>query len=251
MTVLSNIWHMPVPDITDIQSDVPPALADLLRRMLTKDRDERIASMRLVAAELEAIRTGRPLKHSPSAQVATPSKFMLARRGTPSSLDTAHSSGQHDQQIRFCTAPDGVRIAYGQLGAGPLLIKAGNPLNHLEYDRQSPIWRHWWTGLAEHTTFVRYDERGCGLSDWNVADFSMDAWVGDLETVVDQFNTRRFALLGVSQGASVAITYAVRHPERVSHLILYGGYARGRFNRNPTPEQLEEARTLIHLIRVG
>ncbi len=219
--------------------------------MLTKDRDERIASMRLVAAELEAIRAGQPLKHNTPAQMATPSKFTLARSTTPGGFPAGQSTGRQDQQIRFCLAPDGVRIAYGQLGAGPLLIKAGNPLNHLEYDRQSPIWRHWWTALAEHYMFVRYDERGCGLSDWNVADFSMDAWVADLETVVNQFNAPRFALLGVSQGASVAIAYAVRHPERVSHLILYGGYARGRFNRNPTPEQLEEARTLIHLIRAG
>ncbi len=251
MTVLSNILHAPVPDITDVRSDVPPALANLLRRMLTRDREERIASMRLVAAELEAIRAGRPLKHHAPTSVVPPSNRMLARQSTPSSLAVLRSDNQRDREIRFCTAPDGVRIAYGQLGAGPLLIKAGNPLNHLEYDRQSPIWRHWWTALAEHYTFVRYDERGCGLSDWNVADFSMDAWVGDLETVIDQFDTQRFALLGVSQGASVAIAYAVRHPERVSHLILYGGYARGRFNRNPTPEQLEEARTLIHLIRVG
>jgi predicted ATPase/serine/threonine protein kinase/DNA-binding SARP family transcriptional activator/alpha-beta hydrolase superfamily lysophospholipase len=233
ISVLSNILHAPTPDITQARSDVPPPLADLLQRMLAKDREERIASMRMVAAELEAIRAGRPF-----------------RRSTPS-RSPARPDVRHEQQIRFCTAPDEVRIAYGQMGVGPLLIKAGNPLNHLEYDLQSPIWRHWWTGLAEHYTFVRYDERGCGLSDRNVADYSMDAWVGDLEAVVDQLNAPRFTLLGVSQGASVAIAYAVRHPERVSHLILYGGYSRGRFNRNPTPEQLEEARTLIHIIRVG
>jgi pimeloyl-ACP methyl ester carboxylesterase len=129
-----------------------------------------------------------------------------------------------------------------------IVDRTGNPLP-FEYDRQS---RSGGTGRdSEHYTFVRYDERGCGLSDWNVADFSLDAWVGDLEAVADQFGTQRFALMGVSQGASVAIAYALRHPERVSHLILYGGYARGRFNRNPTAEQLEEAQTLIHLIRAG
>ncbi|CAG0935836.1 serine/threonine-protein kinase PknK [Thermoflexales bacterium] len=251
MAVLSSILHSSTPDITQARSDVPPPLANLLQRMLAKDREQRPASMRQVAAELEAIRAGRPLEHNTPTQAATPPKFTLARPATPARSAVLRSNSQHDQQIRFCTAPDGVRIAYGQLGTGALLVKAGNPLNHLEYDRQSPIWRHWWTALAEHYTFVRYDERGCGLSDWNVADFSMDAWVGDLETVVDQFDRQRFALLGVSQGASVAIAYAVRHPERVSHLILFGGYARGRFNRNPTPEQLEEARILIHLIRVG
>jgi pimeloyl-ACP methyl ester carboxylesterase/DNA-binding CsgD family transcriptional regulator len=98
---------------------------------------------------------------------------------------------------------------------------------------------------------IRYDERGCGLSDWNAPDLSLESWVRDLESVVDVMGLRRFPLLGISQGGSIAITYAVRHPERVSHLVIYGAYARGRLKRNPTPLQVEEARTLINLIRVG
>lgn len=156
-----------------------------------------------------------------------------------------------EQSIRFCTTPDGVRLAYATLGSGSVLIKAGNPLTHLAYDRHSPVWRHWWEGLAQHHTFIRYDERGCGLSDWHVDEFSIDAWVSDLETVVNQTGAKRFALLGISQGASVAIAYTVRHPEQVSHLILYGGYMRGRFHRNTSPEHQAESRMLIDLIRHG
>ena len=91
-----------------------------------------------------------------------------------------------------------------------------NWLSHLEYDYQSPIWRHWWAGLAERFRLIRYDERGCGLSDWTVDELSLDAWVRDQETVVNALGLGRFALLGISQGGAVAIAYAARHPERVS-----------------------------------
>ncbi len=155
------------------------------------------------------------------------------------------------QTIRFCTSPDGVRLAYAIVGQGPVLVKAANWLSHLEYDWNSPVWRHWLTGLANNRSLVRYDERGCGLSDWNVADFSLDAWVLDLETVVDALGLERFPLLGISQGASIAITYAVRHPEKVSHLILYGGYLRGRNHRNLTPQQRQELDVMLQLIKIG
>jgi pimeloyl-ACP methyl ester carboxylesterase len=132
-----------------------------------------------------------------------------------------------------------------------VLVKAANWLSHLEYDWNSPVWRHWLTGLANNRSLVRYDERGCGLSDWNVADFSLDAWVLDLETVVDALGLERFPLLGISQGASIAITYAVRHPEKVTHLILYGGYLRGRNHRNLTPQQRQELDVMLQLIKIG
>jgi pimeloyl-ACP methyl ester carboxylesterase/DNA-binding CsgD family transcriptional regulator len=124
-------------------------------------------------------------------------------------------------------------------------------LSHLEFDWTSPVWRHWLLELARYHTLVRYDERGCGLSDWDVEDFSLDAWVQDLEMVVDALGLERFPLLGLSQGGPIAITYAVRHPEKVSHLILYGSYARGRFKRNLSPEQMEEVETLLKLMKVG
>src|SRR5258708_33488181 len=124
-----------------------------------------------------------------------------------------------DQQIRFGTSPDGVGIAYATVGKGPPLVKAANWLSHLEFDWDSPVWRHWLKELSRDHMLVRYDERGCGLSDWNVEEFSVDAWVRDLETVVDAVGVTRFPILGISQGGPVAISYAVRHPDRVSHLI--------------------------------
>ena len=156
-----------------------------------------------------------------------------------------------EQQIRFCTAPDGVRIAYATVGNGPPLVRASTYLTHLEYDWDSPVWSHWLTDLGAHYTLVRHDQRGCGLSDRNIDELSIDAWVRDLETVVDTLGLERFALLGPSQGAAVAIAYAVRHPKKISHLILYGGFARGRFKRNPSQEQLDEAYTMLNSMKVG
>jgi pimeloyl-ACP methyl ester carboxylesterase/DNA-binding winged helix-turn-helix (wHTH) protein len=154
------------------------------------------------------------------------------------------ASPQHD--IHFCTAPDGVRIAYATAGQGPPLVKAANWLNHLEYDWQSPIWSHLLHALAAEHRLIRYDERGNGLSDWEVDDISFDAFVSDLESVVEANSLKRFALLGISQGCAVSIAYAVRYPERVSHLILYGGFARGRNRRD-----VARADTLVALIRQG
>jgi pimeloyl-ACP methyl ester carboxylesterase/DNA-binding CsgD family transcriptional regulator len=156
-----------------------------------------------------------------------------------------------EQRIRFCSSADGVRIAYATTGTGPPLVKAATWLTHLEFDWQSPLWRHWLTELSRDHTFVRYDERGCGLSDWDVDDFSLDAWVHDLEAVVDTLGIERFPLLGVSQGAAVAIQYAVRHPERVSHLILYGPLSCGLLRGRLTPKKLELADTLIRLVEMG
>jgi pimeloyl-ACP methyl ester carboxylesterase/tRNA A-37 threonylcarbamoyl transferase component Bud32 len=155
-----------------------------------------------------------------------------------------------DQQIRFCRSTDGVRLAYAAVGHGPPLVKAANWLSHLEFDWNSPVWRPWLAELSRHHTLVRYDERGCGLSDWD-ADFSLEAWVQDLETVVDAHGLERFPLLGISQGGPIAITYAVRHPERVSHLILYGSYARGRRRWIQTEQELAEIDLMVEMVRVG
>ena len=151
------------------------------------------------------------------------------------------------QQIRFCTSHDGARIAYATSGSGPPLVKVANWLSHLEFDVTSPVWSSLLSEMSRAHTLIRYDERGCGLSDWNVDDLSFDAWVRDLETVVAASGADRFPLLGISQGASIAIAYAVRHPERVTHLVLHGGYARGRLIRSNTAEQREEAETMAKL----
>jgi pimeloyl-ACP methyl ester carboxylesterase/DNA-binding CsgD family transcriptional regulator len=155
------------------------------------------------------------------------------------------------QQIRFCKTSDGARLAYASVGSGPPLVKAANWLSHIEYDWRTPIWRPLYERLARNRRLIRYDERGCGLSDWDVDDFSLDAWVRDLETVVDAAGLERFPLLGISQGGPIAIAYTVRHPERVSRLVLYGTYARGHLKRNPTPMQLEERKVLLDVVRVG
>jgi DNA-binding winged helix-turn-helix (wHTH) protein/pimeloyl-ACP methyl ester carboxylesterase len=155
------------------------------------------------------------------------------------------------QRIRYCVSPDGVRVAWASSGSGPPLVKAANWLTHLDLEWSCPIWAHWLDGLAHHHRLVRYDERGCGLSDWAVPDFSFDAWVNDLELVVNAAGLDRFPLLGVSQGGAVAIAYAVRHPERVSHLVLAGAYCQGRVARARTPDELEEATLDLQLGRIG
>jgi pimeloyl-ACP methyl ester carboxylesterase/DNA-binding winged helix-turn-helix (wHTH) protein len=155
------------------------------------------------------------------------------------------------QQIRFCVAPDGVRIAYATSGSGPHVVKAANWMSHLDHDWESPIWRHWLLALAGQRTLVRYDERGCGLSDWDVERFGFDAWVEDLEMVVEAAGLGRFPLVGLSQGGAVAIAYAVRHPERVSRLVLVGAYARGRLVRARDDEERREAALDLEVARVG
>jgi pimeloyl-ACP methyl ester carboxylesterase/DNA-binding winged helix-turn-helix (wHTH) protein len=161
------------------------------------------------------------------------------------------SSSPPVQEIRFCTAGDGTRLAYATSGAGPPLVKAANWLSHLDYDWESPVWRHWLAELSRRFRLVRYDERGCGLSDWDIGRFSFDDWVDDLEAVADAAGLERFPLLGISQGGPVAIAYAVRHPERVSHLVLLGSYAQGRRKRARTSAELDLAEARVDLVRLG
>src|SRR5436190_6158317 len=155
------------------------------------------------------------------------------------------------QEIHFCSAPDGTQLAYSMIGQGPPLVKTGNWMTHLEYDLESPIWRHLYRELAREHTLIRYDARGNGLSDRTPDDISFDAFVGDLETVVAAAKVERFALLGISQGCAVSIAYAVRHPERVSHLILHGGYPVGWSKRARTEAEREEAAAMLTLMRLG
>jgi pimeloyl-ACP methyl ester carboxylesterase len=155
------------------------------------------------------------------------------------------------QEIKYCRASDGTRLAYSTVGQGSVLVKVANWLNHLELDWDSPAWGPLMRGLARDHTLIRYDDRGAGMSDWDVDDISFDAWVGDLESVVGAIGVDCFALLGMSQGCSIAIAYAVRHPDRVSHLILYGGQAVGRKHRALTAEQFEKAIAMRTLARIG
>jgi class 3 adenylate cyclase/pimeloyl-ACP methyl ester carboxylesterase len=159
--------------------------------------------------------------------------------------------GADQQELHFCQTKDGVQLAYAKTGRGPPIVKTGNWLTHLEFDLESPIWRHLYRELSSEHTLIRYDARGNGLSDREAPDVTFDRFVDDLESVVDAAGIGRFALLGVSQGCSVSIAYAVRHPERVSHLVLFGGYALGWRKRARTQAEKDTAEAMLTLMRVG
>lgn len=155
------------------------------------------------------------------------------------------------QKIHFCAAKDGTSIAYGITGSGYPVVRAAHYLSHLSFDFESPVWSHWIRELSKDNMYVRYDERGCGLSDWNPTEFSFEAWVSDLETVVDSIGLDKFNLLGISQGGSVGVAYAARHPERVSRLVLYGSYALGWARRRQNPQDLARREAMNKLIDLG
>ena len=148
-------------------------------------------------------------------------------------------------------ARDGVQLAYSRIGSGPPLVKTGNWMTHLEFDFESPIWRHLYRELSRDHMLIRYDARGNGLSDRDVEDVSFETFVSDLETVVDAAGLDRFALLGISQGCAVSVAYAVRHPERVTHLILFGGYAVGWAKRARSAAEKEQGAAMMTLMRLG
>jgi pimeloyl-ACP methyl ester carboxylesterase/DNA-binding winged helix-turn-helix (wHTH) protein len=154
------------------------------------------------------------------------------------------------QDIRFSVTEDGVRLAWASTGEGPPLVKASNWLTHLDFEWGSPIWQHWWTELSKHHRVIRYDERGNGMSQRDVPDVSFDTWVRDLETVVDAAGLDHFSLLGISRGGAIAIAYAVKHPDRVSKLVLYGAFPAGLYHYG-SPKELEARRALISLTRLG
>jgi pimeloyl-ACP methyl ester carboxylesterase/DNA-binding CsgD family transcriptional regulator len=164
---------------------------------------------------------------------------------------TGTPQAKADPRISFCKSFDGSRIALAIAGNGPPLVRVANYMCHLEYDWKSPVWAHWLEEWTRDHTLITSDERGSGLSDWDVEDVSFEAWVRDLEAVVDAVGLRRFPLFAMSQAGAVAVAYAARHPEKVSRLILLGAYARGWLNRDLTEEQIEEEKLMIALMRIG
>lgn len=156
-----------------------------------------------------------------------------------------------EHRISFTDSFDSTRIAFAVAGNGPPLVKVANYMSHVEYDWDSPVWAHWLEEMTRGYTLIYYDERGQGLSDWDAEDVSFEAWVRDLEAVVDAAGVKRFPLFGMSQGGAVAVAYAARYPEKVTRLIVHGGYARGWLKRDLTAEQLEEEQLMISLMRVG
>lgn len=156
------------------------------------------------------------------------------------------------REIRFCKSSDGVELAVALYGSGQPLVKAATWLTHIELDQTSPFDRQLIDEFAPHFRFVTYDSRGCGLSERRVADISLDAWVRDLETVVDSQGLQTFPLLGISQGAAIAVAYAARHPERVSQLILMGGFASSYFTTGKVDDRIaQEAQTLLKVVELG
>ena len=154
------------------------------------------------------------------------------------------------QEVRHCTAKDGTRLAYSVVGSGPALVKTANWLNHIEYDWDSPLWRHWIEEFTEGRSLVRYDERGNGLSDWDTPELSLGAFVDDLESVADELELGNFDLLAISQGAAVAVAYAVRHPERVRRLVICNGYAAGWAARGD-PAEIARREAMVTLTELG
>lgn len=155
------------------------------------------------------------------------------------------------QSIRYLKSRDGVRLAWTRSGEGPTLVKAGNWLSHLKYDLESPLWRHWIEFFSKHYRFIRYDERGCGMSQWEVEDLSPARWDEDLAAVVEESDPgERFILFGLSQGVATAIAYAAKHPERVSQLILYGGYVTG-WACSPESDGYRRYKAIVDLARLG
>lgn len=164
--------------------------------------------------------------------------------------DSADSGDPPVQDIRFCHSVDGTRIAYALAGSGPPLVKAANWLNHLEFDWESPVWKHFFKELASEHQLIRYDARGNGLSSWAASDFYLDRQVEDLEAVVDTLGLEKFPLLGISQGCAKAVAYAARHPEHVTKLLLLGGYVRGWRHRDE-PDSIVVGEARCALIRAG
>ena len=230
--------------------DLPPdRVLPLVRAWIELDPNNPAASETLVRLLGEA---GRKTEADEQRTLAI---RRLGEAGIPataslrSGADAPASAPPLKQDIRFCTASDGTTLAYSVTGAGPPLVKAANWLNHLEADFASPLWRHWIKALSTIRSLWRYDERGNGLSDWN-APLNFEAFVDDLESVVDAAGLDRFDLLGISQGAAVAIAYAVRHPERVRKMHLWGGYAMGWAIRGNSDEEARRE-AMLELTRQG
>jgi pimeloyl-ACP methyl ester carboxylesterase/DNA-binding winged helix-turn-helix (wHTH) protein len=248
--------------------EVTPQVFDILAYLIA-NRDRVVSKDDLIAS----VWHGRIVSDSTlTSQIATARKAIgdaggqqayiktIARRGVrfvgavaegpPSARPIERGATALRQEVHFCTGSDGTRIAHAAVGRGPTVVKTANWLNHLEYDWESPVFGPLWRAIAAEHRLVRYDARGNGLSDWDVDELSFDAFVRDLETVVDATGLQRFALFGLSQGCAISVAYAAKHPERVSHLILCGGFVRGR-KRRGSADETANADAIVQLMRQG
>ncbi|MEP1208040.1 MAG: alpha/beta fold hydrolase [Rhizobiaceae bacterium] len=247
------------------QVQVEPQVFDLLQllaenagKLVTKDTlidvvwDGRIVSEATVSTRINAARTAVGDNGKDQAIIRT-----VARRGFElivpvncSQEAMAASTPQNRQTIRFATSADGTQIAYAECGDGPKVLRAGHFLTHLEMDWVNPVWRPYIDAMSANHTLVRYDQRGTGLSQWDVDVLDIDAYVADLLAVADAAGLEKFPLVASSQGVPIAIKFAATYPDRVSHLVLYGGFAQGR-TRRPDQQSEDEASAMVTMIRSG
>jgi class 3 adenylate cyclase/pimeloyl-ACP methyl ester carboxylesterase len=217
-----------------IRDKLTLAFADMGEQAV-KNISRAVGVFGLAARDIEAL--PEPQLMQPAAHEASPGNHKPPPR--------------YEQEIHFCTTADGVQLAYSSIGNGPPLVKTGNWMTHLEFDFESPIWRHLYRELSRDHTLIRYDARGNGLSDRDVEEVSFETFVSDLEAVVDAAGLEQFALFGISQGCAVSIAYAVRHPERVSRLVLHGGFVLGTMKRARSEAEKEQAAAMLTLMRLG
>ncbi|MEO9528873.1 alpha/beta fold hydrolase [Roseibium sp.] len=240
------------------RADVDSGRVELLKRILAHPDTAPLAAGKWLALlrsidpytadALEQRTVSRPIAQSSEMSSYLPGK--AGKNGVLERLARARAHAVRAQKIGFCDVPDGTRIAHATIGTGPPILKAANWLTHLEFDWASPIWGQCFADIAGNRSFIRYDERGCGLSDWEVQDLSFEAFVEDLEAVADTLGLQRFPLIGISQGCAVSIEYAARHPDRVSGLILISGYAAG-WRLLATPEEQARRDAVIKLTELG
>jgi DNA-binding winged helix-turn-helix (wHTH) protein/pimeloyl-ACP methyl ester carboxylesterase len=175
------------------------------------------------------------------------------RRGyrfvAPLSETAPSGNTEREQEIRYCTTSDGVSLAYSTVGTGPYIVRVLGHFTHLEAEWEWPDMRRFWEHLAERHTVVRYDGRGIGLSNPYTGEFTEETRQRDLDAVLTAIGSEKAVLLGVSEGGWTAATYAIQHPEKITHLILYGAYCRGAQARPGFDP--EEDRALVTLIRKG
>jgi len=239
-------WLQDLVDIEPYAVDVHRKLIETLAMTGRKQDAER-----QLAASLTTLADIETFDRSALEQAVRTRPVATIRSDTPVADERKlHEKDTRHQELRYCKADDGTRIAYTSVGEGPPLIKAANWLNHLEFDWEPPVWRHVFRGLSENRTLVRYDARGNGLSDWNVEDFHLERQVADLEAVVAATGLDRFPLLALSQGCAVSAEFSARYPEKVTHLILVGGYARG-WRRIGTPDVIRQNEAMITLVGMG
>jgi DNA-binding SARP family transcriptional activator/pimeloyl-ACP methyl ester carboxylesterase len=235
-------WYQKLVEIEPYSFQAHYALIEALAKAgRKKDADRQLNTSLSILSDIEGIELT-------ALRQAAAGKPLLSK-GVSLSPNGAAPEGP-DQQIRFCKTINGAQIAYATVGEGPPLLKAANWLNHLDFDWESPVWTHVFRSLSHSNFLIRYDARGNGLSDWDIADFSLERQVEDLEPVVDAMALDKCPLLGMSQGAAISVEFAARHPEKVTKLILVGGYTKG-WNRIDNPDIVRQTEAMITLVGIG